>query len=206
MKKVLSLFLAVLMVLSCMAVSVYAEEGTTSSSPYFGTNGAAPDQAVLQFNLNNGKCKAAQYVYDTASGNPVWTAAEDVPNVFVIVPVKELAGQFKEGNVITLPSVKAPKGYDFQGWKRQPSIKAGDTDDRIYSSAVSQYEISEYDVGMVVNFSAVYAEGEVEEDTFAKVFEILSKIFGTIIGLIAYNGNTQAGIDFVNSIFSSIAG
>ena len=43
-----------------------------------------------------------------------------------------------------------------------------------------------------------------EEDTFAKVFDILIKVFGTIIGLIAYNGNIQKGQDFMAKIFSSL--
>ena len=202
MKKVLSVVLAIMMALSCMAVSVSAAD----DYPYFGTNGASTDQAVLKFRLNGGTVKSSQYVYNEKTGTASWVAAEEVPNVFAIVPIQEYKNMYKENDIITLPSVKAPKGYSFVGWQRMPSTKPGDTDKGIYSTAPGQYKITSIDTGIVVEFNAVYEQGEVEEDTFAKVFEILAKIFGTIIGLIAYNGNVQAGIDFVNSIFSSISG
>ena len=60
--------------------------------------------------------------------------------------------------------------------------------------------------GKVLTFRAMYIPAEVEENTFAKVFDILAKIFGTIIGLIAYEGDTAVGIAFVRKIFGGITG
>lgn len=200
MKKVLSLVLAALMLLSCMSVSVFAESPT--SSPYFGQNGAAENQAVLRFKLGGGTCKTGQRIYDTQNHTSVDTDPEDIPDTFVLVPTE--ADMYTAGSAVTLPSVKGPKGYNFVGWQRASGTE-GTADRRIYSSAPGQYIVSSDDLGKVVDFVAVYEQGEVEEDTFAKVFEILTKIFGTIIGLIAYNGNIQKGQDFMNKIFSSLA-
>ena len=199
MKKVLSVFLAVLMVFSVMAISASAVE-----SPYFGPgDGANDDQCVFMFRLSGGTCKSAQNVYDTTTGKSVYTNAEDVPQVFVVTPGDDR--EFLEGSSVTLPSVKPPKGQSFLGWQRVPAM-AGDTDNRTYSSIPGGYIVKDVDIGRVVEFRAVYEAGEVEEDTFAKVFEILVKIFGTLIGLIAYQGNVEKGQDFMNKIFSSISG
>ena len=65
--------------------------------------------------------------------------------------------------------------------------------------------VKEVDIGRVVEFRAVYQEAKMEEDTFAKVFGILIQVFGTLIGLIAYQGNIEKGQDFMKKIFSSIS-
>ncbi|MBR6314122.1 MAG: hypothetical protein IKR49_05725 [Clostridia bacterium] len=200
MKKVLSVFLAVLMVFSVMAMSASA----AVDSPYFGgEHGAKENQCVFMFRLNGGTCKSSQNVYDTTKGQPVYTNAEDVPQVFVIVPDDER--MFLVDSSVTLPSVKAPKGQSFVGWQRVPAMD-GDKDNGTYSTVPGGYIVKAVDIGRVVEFRAVYQEAEMEEDTFAKVFEILVKIFGTLIGLIAYQGNVEKGQDFMNKIFSSISG
>ena len=202
MKKVLSVFLAVLMVFSVMAMSASAVADT--SSPYFGgEHGANDNQCVFMFRLNGGTCKSSQYVYNTQTGQAVLTNAEDVPQVFVVVPDDDK--MFLEDSSVTLPSVKAPKGQSFVGWQRVPAMD-GDKDNGTYSTVPGGYIVKDVDIGRVVEFRAVYQEAEMEEDTFAKVFEILVKIFGTLIGLIAYQGNVEKGQDFMNKIFSSISG
>ena len=200
MKKVLSLVLAALMLLSCMSISVFAED-----YPFFGPEGADKNNdAVLKFVLNNGTVKSGQYIYDRSTGKLNWTDPEDVPDTFYVVPIDNYDGMFEVGDYVTLPSVKGPKGWQFVGWQRNSGLQA-DADRSIYPAGPNQYKIQEADRGMVVEFSAVYEQAEAEEDTFAKVFEILTKVFGTIIGLIAYNGNIQKGQDFMNKIFSSLA-
>ncbi len=199
MKKVLSILLAALMFLSCMSISAFAED-----FPFFGPNGAdANEDAVLKFVLNNGTVKSGQYIYDRSTGKLNWTDPEDVPDTFYVVPIDNYDGMFEVGDYVTLPSVKGPKGWQFVGWQRNSGLQA-DADRSIYPAGPNQYQIKEADRGMVVEFSAVYEQAEVEEDTFAKVFDILIKVFGTIIGLIAYNGNIQKGQDFMAKIFSSL--
>ena len=70
---------------------------------------------------------------------------------------------------------------------------------------VENVVLKEVDIGRVVEFRAVYQEAKMEEDTFAKVFGILVQVFGTLIGLIAYQGNIEKGQDFMKKIFSSIS-
>ncbi len=209
MKKVLSMFLAALMILSCMSVSAFA-----ASSPFFNdstTPTADPkkanptNQVVFKFNLNNGTSKVGQYVYDTTTGNANWTPAEDVPQSYYVVPVGDvLGGKFKEGSTVDLPSVIPPKGWDFRGWQLENAM-GGTSDRSLYAAGYNSYKIPTGAAGQVLEFTAQYEVGEPEEDTFAKVFSILTKIFGTIIGLIAYNGNIEKGQQFMEKIFSSIA-
>ncbi len=204
MKKVLSVFLAVLMLFSCMAIAASAEDATTTNSEYFGNDGqpAKADQAIFVFRLGGGgKCKNGYTVY--IDGERVYKDAKDLPDTFMLVP--ENAAAFKEGNVFSLPSVKANNGSDFIGWQRKPTTKNGDKDNRVYSPMAGQYTVSSYDVGSIVEFTAVYEQGEFEQDTFAKVFEILTKVFGAIIGLVAYQGNIQKGQDFMKQIFASLS-
>ena len=156
MKKVLSLVLAALMLLSCMSISVFAEDATTSS-PYFGQNGASESQAVLKFKLGGGTCKSGQYVYDTQNHVSVYTAPEDIGDTFVLVPTA--SDMYTLNSAVTLPSVKGPKGYNFVGWQRASGTE-GTADRRIYSSAPGQYIVSSDDIGKVVEFVAVYEQGE----------------------------------------------
>ncbi len=207
MKKVLSVFLAILMVFSVMAISASAEGETTQeqTSPFFGgAHNADPNrQCVFKFRLNTGKCKSSQLVYDEVNGISVLTDGEDVPDVFIRVP--QNADEFTVGSSVTLPGVTAPKGYSFVGWKRVPHM-SNDSDVGPYTSMPGAYTVKAIDKGAVVEFSALYEEAEVEQDTFAKVFSILTQIFGTLIGLIAYQGNVEKGQDFMKKIFSSISG
>lgn len=196
MKKVLSVFLAVLMICSCMAIATSAID-----SNYFGPGKAASeDQTIFLFRLQGGKCKNGQLIYD--NGQKVYKDADEVPDVFMLVP--DGPNDYKLGNLVTLPSVKAKKGADFVGWQRK-AAPDGDTDNGVYSSAAGKYTVQEKDIGRIVEFTAIYEEGEFEQDTFAKVFEILTKVFGAIIGLVAYQGNIQRGQDFMAKLFASIS-
>ena len=202
MKKVLSIFLAVLMLCSCVALAASAEQ---TAKPYFsdtwGESVATNDQAIFLYRLQGaGKCKNGRNIY--VDGEIVWKNAEDIPDTFMVVP--ENADEFKAGNLVTLPSVKAKNGQDFIGWQRTPAPD-GDTDSGVYSPAAGKYTVKAKDVGRIVEFVAIYEEGEFEEDTFSKVFQVLTKVFGAIIGLIAYQGNIQKGQDFMAKLFSSIA-
>ncbi|MBQ6093177.1 MAG: hypothetical protein IJL00_05835 [Clostridia bacterium] len=203
MKKVLSVFLAALMLFSCMAISASAAQ-----SPYFDNANAvntanSTSQCVFKFQLSGGTCKSGQNVYDEQQGKNIYKDGEDVPQVFVVVPEKET--DFNVGAAVTLPSVKAPKGQAFVGWQRVPAMAGGDTDNGTYTTVPSAYKVKSYDIGKVVEFRAVFQEAEMEEDTFAKVFGILVQVFGTLIGLIAYQGNIEKGQDFMKKIFSSIS-
>ena len=135
--------------------------------------------------------------------------ADEIKGTFYWVPTD--AGMYTIGSKVTLPDVVAPKGQTFQGWERKASNATytengktiTDNDNTVYSVA-GRYEVKGYDIGSVVEFTAVFGPAEMEKDTFAKVFEILIKIFGTLIGLIAYQGNVEKGQEFMSKIFDSL--
>ena len=211
MKKVLSVFLAVLMALSVMAIAATAEETPYVANPnFYGVDSSK--QTVFRFRLNGGNCKSGQYIYNTETGKIENVAAEDVPDTFYLVPREEY--MYREGAKVTLPDVVAKKGQSFQGWERVPTnAQIGtdpttgqpitDNDNSVYSVA-GTYTVKGIDIGTVVEFHARYGEAQMEEDTFSKVFEILTKIFGTLIGLIAYQGNIEKGQEFMKTIFASL--
>ena len=195
MKKVVSVFLAALMVFSFMAVTVSATESdntSPSTSPYHGEGKLSDKQAVFHFNLDNGgKVMTGLYVYDE-DGWSVYRDKSQIGNDFTMVPDK------------TNPS----KGNQFLGWERIPinGVPADPVDKQQcgpFTSSQAGYTIQESDEGKVVEFVARYGPAAVEEDTFSKVFEILSKIFGAILGVITGRG-TDAGIATMKNLFGSL--
>ena len=201
MKKVLSVFLAALMVFSFMSFGVSA--AADPDMRYFGEGGANKDtQVVFQYDLNGGKVKTAQYVYNETTHQAVLTEPDKVPQTFTVVPwTSEL---FKVNTYVTLPSVTPPKGYDFIGWKRVGTAPAN-APLGPFPEGPDGYYIDPADKGTVIQFRAVYGEGEVEVDTFSKVFEVLTNIFGAILGVLVFKSDIEAGKEFVAKIFKSIS-
>lgn len=212
MKKVLSVFLAALMLFAFMAVPVSAAEGDETPSqpgtPYHGTGKANANQAVLKFDLNGGKCKTGLTIYDPDSPNGyyMYHEATEIPQIFYLVPtdISEGSTAFTPGRPVTLPSVTPPSGYSFVGWERfaegSNSEGAGS-----YTTRIGSYTIQDNDKNSVVQFIAVYEPAQVEEDTFSKVFDILVKIFGAILGVITGRG-TDAGIATMKNLFGGLLG
>ena len=82
MKKVLSVFLAVLMLFGALSVSSFAEETTApvvtppmAYHDWWGEGGpCSKEQAVLAFNLNGGSLKSETQIYNEETGQFEWTA------------------------------------------------------------------------------------------------------------------------------------
>ena len=200
MKKVLSVFLAALMVFSVMSFGVSAAAGRDDR--YFGENGASDDQVVFMYMLNGGKVKDPQYVYNEQTHKAVLTEADKVPQTFVVVPWT--ADMYKPNSKVTLPAVTPPSGSDFLGWERVGTYPVGSVVGPI-TEAPNGYTIAEADKGTVIMFSAVYGRGEVEVDTFSKVFDVLTNIFGAILGVLVFKSDIEAGKEFVAKLFKSIS-
>ena len=93
MKKVLSVFLAVLMLFGALSVSSFAEETTApvvtppmAYHDWWGEGGpCSKEQAVLAFNLNGGSLKAETQVYNEETGKfefrPVGHGCQNVAEV-----------------------------------------------------------------------------------------------------------------------------
>lgn len=155
---------------------------------------------VLAFDINGGTYKDWQVVFDTEKSQFVNKSPEQMTNYnpYLRFPAAEQGGDLEPGKSVNLPTVTPPKGWEFNGW-RCDDLNA------TYASGYDAFKIPEGYEGKVISLRATYIPGQPEEDTFAKVFDILAKIFGTIIGLIAYSGDTEAGIAFVRKVFGGIA-
>ena len=215
MKKALSLFLAILMMFSVLSVGSFAEGAETPQQLkdlLVGADKMTDSDCTLVFWIDGGTYLGTQRVFDTEKGDFVNKTPEEMKSIEPYVKLPLEKGQQEPGARVALPDVDGKTGYAFVGWY---CVRDGQT----YAAGYSAYSIpqkfyatvedkkndnGESAAGQVIDFQAVYRPAKVEEDTFAKVFDILAKIFGTIIGLIAYEGDTAAGIAFVRKIFSGI--
>lgn len=209
MKKVLSVFLAVLMLFGALSVSSFAEETTGSvvTPPmayhdWWGEGGpCSKEQAVLAFNLNGGSLKSETQIYNEETGKFEWKAGKDVTGVYYMVPQDPNTMQGGQG--VALPEVIAPSGWQFNGWYCEAcpceTAQVGQT-----YAAAALYKLPLNCGGTLIQFRASYSPATIEEPTINKVVGILMKVFGTIIGLIAYGGDTKQGIAFMEKVFGGL--
>ena len=197
MKKVLSLFLAILMMFSVLAVGSSAadDDPAAPEGPSYQGYTANADQALLVFKANTGTFSGALYVYNLQTNGFELRelTAEENKQPYVMVPRD--AEECTLGKKVTLPSVTAPKGYKFDGW----SCSDGNT----YGAVPGGFEVKAEHVGKVVIFTAAYGVDAPEQDTFAKVFDILIKICGSIYGLLT-GGDTEKGIATMRKLFAGL--
>ena len=209
MKKVLSVFLAVLMLFGALSVSSFAEETTApvvtppmAYHDWWGEGGpCTPEQAVLSFNLNGGSLKSETQIYNEETGKFEWKAGKDVTGVYYMVP--QDPNTMKGGMGVVLPEVIAPSGQQFNGWYCEAcpceTAQVGQT-----YAAAAVYKLPLNCGGTLIQFRASYSPATIEEPTIKKVVGILMKVFGTIIGLIAYGGDTKQGIAFMEKVFGGL--
>ncbi len=220
MKKALSLFLAILMIFSVLSVSSFATGSITPADNSTADTATiqqklkeagvmTDNDCVLKFYTLGGKFMGDQLVFDMTTGKFVAKSPDQLKTLgdpYVKFP--NAPGDQEPGKMVALPDVEAPSGYKFNGWY---CVEDGSTS----VAGISGYLIKDHFVtvdgrvgestaGKTITFRAIYVPAEVEEPVFNKVFDILAKIFGTIIGLIAYEGDTAAGIAFVRKMFEGI--
>lgn len=209
MKKVLSVFLAVLMLFGALSVSSFAEEttGPVVTPPmayhdWWGEGGpCTPEQAVLAFNLNGGSLKAETQVYNEETGRFEWKAGKNVTGVYYMVP--QDPNTMKGGMGVVLPEVIAPSGWQFNGWSCEVCPCDISYVGNTYAAAAA-FKLPLNCGGTLIQFRASYSPATIEEPTLTKVVGILMKVFGAIIGLIAYGGDTAKGIAFMEKVFGGL--
>ena len=209
MKKVLSVFLAVLMLFGALSVSSFAEETTApvvtppmAYHDWWGEGGpCSKEQAVLAFNLNGGSLKSETQVYNEETSKFEWKAGKDITGTYYMVP--QDPNTMKSGMGVVLPEVIAPAGQQFNGWYCEAcpceTAQVGQT-----YAAAAVYKLPLNCGGTLIQFRASYSPATIEEPTISKVVGILMKVFGTIIGLIAYGGDTKQGIAFMEKVFGGL--
>ena len=162
---------------------------------FFGPNDgqAGSHQVVLSFNFNGGTNKYdLEYV---SGGEFVIAKAGSYAGTYYMIPHD--TNEQLPGTKIALPKVNPPSGYVFDGWECN-------YDGGLYAaSAVATYVIPEA-AGKVVSFTAIYSAGEVEADTMDTIMGILSKVFGAIIGILMYGGDTEAGVALMDKLLGGL--
>lgn len=206
MKKALSVFLAVLMMFSALSVGTFAVDDTTGSSvatsPWHGPDGSGKparyNQVVINFQLNGGTLVSAQQVYNLNTGTWVYTEPENIVGAWAMVP-KDSSEMIGDGqHYVTLPDINPPTDKAFSGWYCT-------YDGSLYGSG-GPYRIPEGTGGTVIEFTAQWRPANYEEPTLNKVLKILFSVFGTIIGLLFYAGDTEMGIALMEKIFGGVLG
>lgn len=201
MKKVLSVFLAILML--CGALSI-GSSASSESDTWFSNDGSTPasyDQTVIYFDLGIGTLPNA-YVYNLTTG--AFESQTDITGSYYMVPRNSKL--MKAGTPVTLPDLDAPDGQKFIGWYcygTETGQSVVNVIGQTYPASTS-FTIPEGLQGDVLCFRASFAPIKQEEPTLNKVMGILIKVFGAILGILLYNGDTEAGIAAMEKMFGSL--
>lgn len=199
MKKILSVMLAIMMLLGALSVGASALDaeslwGTKPGNVVIaqGTN------AILSFDYNGGKSYSNMIAYDTVKGGFYETS---VSGIYLMLPGAYTSQRFSTYETVGTP-VKMP-------------IATSDGDFLLYwycvetgeqLAADSTWFIPEYadSANGVFHFIARYAPAEAEGDTLATILGVLTKVFGTILGLLIFDGSSQQGTEFVDGLLGSL--
>lgn len=188
MKKVLAVVLAVMMMFSCFAVASSAFEVTSEYTKGNVTN----DQVAILLNFNGGSSRDQLPVYN--NGN---FEMQTVSGSFIWLP--ESSTDLVKGSSVQLPVVTAPSGQSLTGWRCS-------LDNKLYA-ATDYFVIPEdHNSKSYIQFIAEYTTAEAEGDTMATIMGILIKIFGALLGFLLYNGDTEAGVAFMENALAGILG
>lgn len=192
MKKALSVLLAIMMLFGALAVGASAEQSSIAPTPWHEVGAATAEQAILGFDLNGGTMKNPVLVYNL-QGEKKWTWEENFQGTYYMVP--QDASSQKAGRYVTLPAVTAPAGYQFDGWYCYK--------DGLTYGVNGSYMIKDADRATLISFRAAYSPAEIK-DSSSNAMNILTKVFGTIIGIFFKNGDIDAGIALVQKMLGAI--
>lgn len=198
MKKILSVVLAVMMIFGSFAISASAASEPIWNGDSWNGEFAA-GQCTIRFDFNGGKPVASLPVYESAVGKFIYTA--DVPDPYIMYPTSPdalVAGK----SYIWMPDVEAPSGSKFKFWEVQMEFSPDGYNNTVPGDA--QYRIPAGAAGKQITFIARYGAAAAEEDTLGTILGILTKIFGAIIGILLYGGDTEAGVAMMDKILGGL--
>lgn len=199
MKKILSVMLAIMMLFGALSVSASAVEaqdlwGTTPGTVTI-TKGT---HAILSFDYYGGKSYNKMICYDAATGKFVEAEAS---GIYLMLPGAYNAQRFSTvdsyGDYVRMP-IATGDGEFLLYWFCEETGEqiAGGT-----SWTIPEFERSSQGV---FHFTAKYAPAEPEEDTMKTVLGVLTKVFGTILGLLFLDGSAPAGIALVEKLLGGL--
>lgn len=194
MKKALSVLLAIMMLFGALSVGASAES-SIATDKWHGPNGpATAEQVVLYFNLNSGTLTGPERVWNEETGE--FSTQTNIKGTYVMVPLNK--EDMKPGSKVKLPYPNPPTDYKFDYWECE--TYGGDYPGN------GEYIIPAGSAGTTIRFLAGYSHTIIEEDSGTKVIGILVKVFGAILGLLLYAGDTAKGVAFMEKILGGIMG
>ncbi len=196
MKKILSVMLAVMMLFGALSIGVSAVE-----PDYFwdltlkdGVTVSEGTHAILTFDFAGGTSTNALSVYDTSAAG--FVSVEGVGDKYIMLPGSKSDCYLTANSTVKAPFVDAPEGYKFNGWYCYA--------DNEYYVAGEKITIQKEWIGDVIEFEAAYIPAKVEGDTMKTVLGVLTKVFGTILGILFLDGSSAAGIELVEKLLAGI--
>ena len=187
MKKILSVILAVMMLCGTMAISSSAldHEGFVVPNDFDKTQ-----DVIIVLRFGSGKCQNYLTVYN--QNTATYEQVTGVTGEFVLVGDNYVAGRPLE-----LPYVTAAEGNNFNGW-------FCDKDGRSYPAGPQGGFVIPNFPGEVIVLTASYYPSEGEGDTMGTIIGILTKVFGAILGILLYGGDTEAGVAMMDKILGGL--
>ena len=195
------------MICGCFAVGASAASTYVNQNAegWFGEPGsgcaATNDQVIISFDTNGGVLKNAVYVYDQVQGKPVLTS--EVTGIWCMVPYNPGSTEQTPGTSITLPALTPPAGQQFDGWYCYGDTQTYGANTAWTIPATLNGNVT---AGHVIYFRAAFSPATVEEDSVGKILGVLAKVFGAIIGILLYKGDTEAGVALVEKMLAGIVG
>ena len=212
MKKALSLFLAVLMLFGALSVSAFATDGTVVNPQYFGKYADANTQVIVDFSITNGTLDDRSYLVMNEQGNGFsWVKGTDISGTYTMYAVNTV-GQYDAtvmvpGYTIVMPGVKAANGWSCGGWKIT-YVDVNNVPQTVTTGAGSEafWTIPrDTKPGQIILARAIMNQTEPEEDTLGKILGIMTTIFGALLGIIMFKGDTEAGVAMVQKVLGGIS-
>lgn len=201
MKKILSVMLAIMMLFGALSLSASAADSVYDEMfqiqvPNTNNTIASGGHLILEFDFGPGKSKLPLPVYS----NGIFVETAEVTGTYYMLPTDY--NKLVAGAAVQLPSVQAADTDDFVGWycyADKEYYTSGEYIERIPDEWFTANNGSR-----VVKFQAKYEPREPEGDTMATVLGILSKVFGTILGLLFFDGNASQGVALIEKILGGI--
>lgn len=200
MKKVLSVMLAVLMLFGALSIGASAvtqipnDKNVIFGTTVGGTTVSEGTHAIVVFDFNGGSSTYDLSVYDTDVA--AFVQVSDFSGKYIMLPGCDTDCFLTAGSSINTPYVEAPDGYKFNGWFCKD---AGE-----YYIAGEEVEIQKDWIGKSITFQASYIPAKAEGDTMKIVLGVLTKVFGTILGILFLDGSSAAGIELVEKLLAGI--
>ena len=202
MKKILSVMLAIMMLFTALSISASAADVKPGQVGFKDTSDVVIPSGhnIIIFHFGAGKSNTALWVYDTEKGF-LFKNAGEVTGDYVMLPSDE--NELYAGSTVFLPAVVGPDGYNCSGWQLM-SYGFADTGVTYGHGLNSYWKIPAGCQNKVIEFTAIYTQADVEGDTLTTILGVLSKVFGTILGLLLFDGSAAKGTELVNSLLGSL--